>query len=147
MSEDQSTVVVGYDGSESSRAAIAHAVAIDRNANVVIVHARDAPPPHPTSRWRELLDTDREQQARAMLDAILQEDAQMLTGTRWEARLVAGPPADAILDVARELGADAIVVGSHGYSPATSALLGSVSQELVRRADVPVTVIPPGAMP
>jgi nucleotide-binding universal stress UspA family protein len=82
-----------------------------------------------------------------VLDAILQEDADLPTGAVWEARLADGRPADAILQVARDVGADSIVVGSHGYSPATAALLGSVSEEPVRRADVPVTVIPPGATP
>ena len=43
-----------------------------------------------------------------------------------------------------EKGADGIVVGSHGYGPA-AALVGSVSHELLRTSDVPVTVISPEA--
>ena len=147
MSGDRHTVVVGYDGSEPSRAAIALAVGMGDHTKVVIVHAREEPPPNPTSRWRELLDAEQDAHARAVLEALLQEESDLLAGASWEARLADGRPADAIPEVAREVGAGSIVVGSHGYSPATSALLGSVSEELVRRAAVPVTVIPPGATP
>jgi nucleotide-binding universal stress UspA family protein len=147
MTVGQHTVVVGYDGSEPSRAAIAHAVGTNQHVNVVIVHAREPLRPHPTSRWRELLDAHGEEHAQAVLDAIVREEAGVLAGVSWEARLASGRPADAILEVAREVRADAIVVGSHGYRPDTTAVLGSVSGELLRRADVPVTVIPPGATP
>ena len=63
----------------------------------------------------------------------------------WEARLASGAPARAIAEVAREVGADAIVVGSRGFV-SVAERLGSVSAELVRDADRPVTVIPPGAV-
>ena len=77
-----------------------------------------------------------------MLDAILLEGNGDLADAVWEARIVHGRPAAALLDVAHEAGAAGIVVGSHGYG-SISSLLGSVSQELVRTADVPVTVISP----
>ena len=136
------TIVVGYDGSEPARAAVRHAVDVARGGRVVVVHAYDASPPQLTSRWRELLENDHVERARSVLDAILLEGNDELADANWEARLAPGHPAEAILAVAHEVGAEAIVVGSHGYGP-VSALLGSVSHELVRISDVPVTVIPP----
>ena len=135
-------IVVGYDGSEPARAAVRHAVDIARGGPVVVVHAYETPPPQLTSRWRELLAHEHAEQAQSVLDAILLEGNDELADANWEARLAAGHPAQAILGVAHELGADAIVVGSHGYGP-VSALLGSVSHELLRISDLPVTVIPP----
>ena len=135
-------IVVGYDGSEPARAAVRHAVDVAKGARVVVVHAYEAPPPRLTSRWRELLAHEHAEQAQSVLDAMLLEGNDELAEANWEARLAAGHPAQAILGVAREIGADAIVVGSHGYGP-VSALLGSVSHELLRISDVPVTVIPP----
>lgn len=54
--------------------------------------------------------------------------------------------ADTILRVADELGADAIVTGTRGRGGVTSALLGSVSHEIVQHATRPVTVVPSAAV-
>ena len=139
-----STIVVGYDGSAPAREAVRHAVSLAHGGKIYVVHAYDAPPPQLTSRWQELLAQDHAERAQSVLDAILLEGNDELAGADWEARLEPGRPAQAICAVAREVDADTIVVGSHGYGPVT-ALLGSVSHELIRVADRPVTVIPPGA--
>jgi nucleotide-binding universal stress UspA family protein len=49
--------------------------------------------------------------------------------------------ADAIVGTAAGRGADMIVVGSRGHGAATSAAFGSVSLEIVRHAQIPVTVV------
>jgi nucleotide-binding universal stress UspA family protein len=138
------TVVVGYDGSAASRSAVAYAVWLAAGGRVILVHAREPSPPRATSRWRELLDADQESGRRAMLDAAPQE-APELEGADWAARLATGPPARAIAEVAAEIGADAIVVGSRGFVSGAERL-GSVSVALLREADRPVTVIPPAAV-
>ena len=135
-------VVVGYDGSPTARAAVTHAVALARGDRVVIVHARHEPPARVTSRWRELLSAQPGEQGQAVLDAILLEGNDELADADWEARLVDGPAADALVRVADEVGAGAVVTGSHGYG-AIGAVLGSVSQALVKIADRPVTIIGP----
>jgi nucleotide-binding universal stress UspA family protein len=56
-----------------------------------------------------------------------------------------GKPADAVLRVAKELGADLLVVGTHGRTGLKALVMGSVAEAIVRRADVPVlTVRRPG---
>jgi nucleotide-binding universal stress UspA family protein len=139
-----STIVVGYDGSNPARLAVREAVRLAHGGRVIVVHAYDEPPPQLTERWRALLAEDHKERAQATLDAILLEGNDELSDARWEARLEPGAPAEAILHVAREVDADTIVVGSHGYG-AVSALLGSVSHDLLQKADRPVTVIPPNA--
>lgn len=139
---DHGSLVVGYDGSAPSRAAIDHALAVARGRRIVIVHAYEAAPEHLAARWRELLDREHRQAAQSVLDAVLLEGHDTLADAEWEARLAEGRPADALVRVADDLGADAIVVGSHGYG-AVGALLGSVSHELLRESTRPVTVIPP----
>jgi nucleotide-binding universal stress UspA family protein len=139
-----STIVVGYDGSPHAREAVRHAVRLADGGKIFLVHAYDAPPPQLSGRWRELLEHDHVERAQSILDAILLEGNDELANADWEARLAPGEPAEAVLAVAREVDADSIVVGSHGYGPMT-ALLGSVSHDLLRIADRPVTVIPPGA--
>jgi nucleotide-binding universal stress UspA family protein len=53
-----------------------------------------------------------------------------------------GRPADAIVDVASQLGVDAIVMCTHGRSGFTRWLLGSVTQKVINAAPCPVLVIP-----
>jgi len=52
-----------------------------------------------------------------------------------------GPPGSAICDVAKERGADVIVVGSRGRGAIKRALLGSVSAHVVHNAPCPVLVV------
>ena len=63
-------------------------------------------------------------------------------GVEVESRLVPGRPADALIEVAKEFGASAIVVGTVGESPITGALLGSLVLRLVQRSSIPVLVVP-----
>jgi nucleotide-binding universal stress UspA family protein len=53
----------------------------------------------------------------------------------------AGDPADVICRTAERLGADVIVVGSHGRTGLGRLLLGSVSEHVVRHAPCPVLVV------
>ena len=48
--------------------------------------------------------------------------------------------ADTVLDVARERGAAAVVVGSHGISGLRTRLVGGVSRKLIRHGEFPVLV-------
>jgi len=53
-----------------------------------------------------------------------------------------GPVAQAILDAAERYGADLIVMGTHGRTGLPRVLLGSVAETVLRRASVPVLVVP-----
>ncbi len=50
---------------------------------------------------------------------------------------------DAIDHVARQIGADFLVMGTHGRTGLDRALLGSVTDRVLRRSSVPVLVVPP----
>jgi nucleotide-binding universal stress UspA family protein len=56
---------------------------------------------------------------------------------------VGAQPARAIADIAREVGADLIIVGTRGYSPIHGAVVGSVAQALLHLAPCPVLAVPP----
>jgi nucleotide-binding universal stress UspA family protein len=58
--------------------------------------------------------------------------------------VVDGTPHRALLDRAREVGADLLVIGAHGRPALERLLLGSVAERTVRAADRPVLVVPPG---
>jgi nucleotide-binding universal stress UspA family protein len=82
----------------------------------------------------ELRDEHRRLQAMA--------DALRARGIEATALLVQGPTVRTILDEAEKLDADLIALGSHGRGLAMRALLGSVSEGVLRRAKVPVLIVP-----
>jgi nucleotide-binding universal stress UspA family protein len=55
-----------------------------------------------------------------------------------------GVPADEILKYARQRAVDLIVVGTHGRGRLASTLLGSVAEDVVRRAACPILIVRPG---
>ena len=56
--------------------------------------------------------------------------------------VVEGYPAHEILDAAKATVSDAIVIGSHGRGLISHAFLGDVAEKVLRRAKIPVFVIP-----
>jgi len=63
-------------------------------------------------------------------------------GVSARALLIQGPTVEKILSEVQRLQADAIVIGSHGHGALYRALLGSVSEGVVRAARCPVLVVP-----
>ena len=60
---------------------------------------------------------------------------------RLETRSYEGDPSTRIVEAARELGAELIVMGNHGRTGLSRLLMGSVAEEVVRRADCPVLTV------
>ena len=67
-------------------------------------------------------------------------------GLVWEKRTCEGRAAETIATVAQEIGADVIVMGTHGRSALVQMLLGSVAETVVRTAPCPVLTIRPDAL-
>jgi nucleotide-binding universal stress UspA family protein len=139
-------VVVGYDGSPASQAALARAA--DRagaDGKVYVVHAYALPtdwvagPP-----YQELLDIQLDR-ARNLMARLEEESGADLGGVSWEPEVIGDAPARAIAHVAATRDADEIVLGTRGFGRAR-ALLGSVAHEVIHLAECPVTVIPERAV-
>jgi nucleotide-binding universal stress UspA family protein len=136
------TFVVGYDGSAEARRARQVAAGRARpSGTVVAVHATPS-----ASEWLDSSFYDSAVTARLRReDEILGELANVDLGdVRLEVELVDGSPAEALVSAARARDALEIVVGSRGLG-AIRAALGSVSHEVLRKADRPVVVVPPAA--
>lgn len=56
--------------------------------------------------------------------------------------VINGHPAETILNEAKRLNADVIVMGSHGKGALEHAFLGSVAEKVLRKTTVPVFIIP-----
>lgn len=62
-------------------------------------------------------------------------------GTVAEAHLRLGRPAEEVFKLAEEIGAGIVVIGSRGLGALRRAVLGSVSENVVRYAPCPVFVV------
>nr|XP_023915416.1 universal stress protein A-like protein [Quercus suber]POF06802.1 universal stress protein a-like protein [Quercus suber] len=58
-----------------------------------------------------------------------------------ETRIDNGDPRDVICQMTQNLGADLLVMGSHGYGPIKRAFLGSVSNHCVQNVQCPVLIV------
>ena len=141
------SIVVGTDGSESAEEAVRQAVelAARLGATLRIVSAYE---PVPAGRLREEAqqvppDLQWMINPREDVDATLRGAAEAAREGGVEAETYArqGDPADAILDVAEEQGADLIVVGNKGMTGARRFLLGSVPNRVSHHAPCSVLII------
>jgi len=86
------------------------------------------------------LEQQFEQLARQTLDAEVQQ-VRALGGTVAQAHLRMGTPDAEVVDLAEELGVGLIIVGSRGLGGIRRALMGSVSDSVVRHAHCLVLVV------
>jgi nucleotide-binding universal stress UspA family protein len=140
-------VVVGTDGSETATTAVRQAVELAKEvgATVEIVSAYE---PVPAQRLRqERRETPEELQwainPREDVEATLEAAAEIAreAGLPANTHRRQGDPADAILDVAEEQGADLVVVGNKGMTGAKRFLLGSVPNKVSHHAPCSVLII------
>ncbi len=133
-------IVLGFDGSIGSRAALEEAAALAKALGVGVIVAFG----YATSAIGGE-NRDEELSIRGMGQKIASEAEDYIRSTGVEVRveLVHDRPAAGILDVVREHDARLIVVGSRGESPLAGAILGSVPYRLVHQSHVPVLVVPP----
>src|SRR5580692_3412898 len=144
-----STIVLGTDGSELANKAASAGLAILREAGTVLVvtvvdgtdpslvddgsgHAGPSMQPEEFASMRDRLIA-------AGRDIV--DDSARELGGGVEPRVVEGSPGAALCDLAREVSAAAIVMGSRGRGGLRRAVLGSVSDYVVRHAPCPVLVV------
>lgn len=131
------TTLVGYDGSETAKAALAYAARrVGPDGKLVVAHAVTTPTPFiETDYYDEAL-----RRARERGEEFMSEVGAIAGGVTAELRVTEGPPARTLVELARETGADEIVIGSRGFGTGR-AVLGSVSHALLHEADRPVVIL------
>lgn len=149
MSAEHSQVVVGFDFTHSAREALTRAIALANRAPFHILHFVCAIEPHgqvptmPHSGRADFAYVERVEAA--LLDEIAAElkGASIIDRVHFFVHVRIGRAADEILEVARDVGADLIIVGSHGLTGVNRLMLGSVSERVVREAGCTVEVVRP----
>ena len=140
-------IVVGTDGSETAQLAVSHATGLAKahGASLDIVSAYE---PVPSDRLRDEKtqvpgDVAYGVGPRGDVNANLDNAAAkaIADGIEVNTHPREGDPADAILDVAEEIGADLVVVGNKGMTGARRFLLGSVPNKVSHHAPCSVFIV------
>ncbi len=133
-------IVWATDGSENADRALAVAKTLARahEASIVVVHI--------VQRFatKEGLAVFADEE---MVEDRLERVIEALAGEGFDATLkivnhVGPQPAHEIAEVAREVGADLIVVGTRGHGAVVGLVLGSVTLRLLHVARCPVLAVP-----
>jgi nucleotide-binding universal stress UspA family protein len=133
------TVLYPTDFSESSNYAfrLACTLARDYGARLVVAHAVESPGPiYSDGVVIPIADVDQES-LRAKLLQLVPRDPNV----RVEHRLAEGDAATEILRMAKDTQADVIVMGTHGRTGLARVLMGSVAEQVVRKAPCPVVTV------
>jgi nucleotide-binding universal stress UspA family protein len=138
------TILVATDFSSASKVAFAVAAALARDyrARLIALHVVE-PLQMGFSEFNAYVGPD-EDRGRAM--EMLRALRAPSSAVTIEHRLLEGAAADVIAETAEEIGADLIVMGTHGRSGLSRLVMGSVAEEVLRRAPCPVLTIR-GAVP
>jgi nucleotide-binding universal stress UspA family protein len=139
------TIIVGVDGSETSLRAAAYAAGLARrqHTTLVVVYARGKPgglltlADHTGLATRAELET--QDQVEAQLRTELDRQAR-LWGVQARLEVRQGDPLGVLAQVADEVRADAVIVGSS--RSVGHRIAGSLAVRLVRSGRWPVTVVP-----
>ena len=137
------TILWATDGSETAAHALPYALGLAEpdHAKLVVAHAREIFVGR-GGGYPVLAD---ESELRAKISSQVKDlktggiDATFIVRT-----CSANPAARTIAEIAEEVGADLIVVGTHGYGRVAGLLVGSVTQGLLHTGVCPVLAIPTG---
>jgi nucleotide-binding universal stress UspA family protein len=153
------TIVVGTDGSESSLRAVDRAGALAAQDNAKLIIASAHLPISEKGGWSRAPAPDRitdphaadelggegyKMHGRAAIFAILREarDRAKTAGAQdIDEQAVAGAPVDVLVDLAKEVKADLIVVGNLGLDTTAGRLLGSVPATVARRVKIDILIV------
>jgi nucleotide-binding universal stress UspA family protein len=144
MAERARVIVVGVDGSGSSKAALRWAIRQAKltGAAVQAVTAWRFPVGYGMATMDRGSVFDFETSAKQILTEALAEVSGLDPEVPVRPLVIEGHAAEVLLNAAR--GAELLVVGSRGHGGITSALLGSVSMSCVLHARCPVLVVRDG---
>lgn len=137
-------ILIAVDGSELALNAVRHGLALrleGLRASFVLATVQD-----PTYLYEMVLAPDAEvlERASAEAGAHALESAEALfkaAGVRVKREIGSGDPAQTLVEIAELNGCELIILGARGLGSLRGALLGSVSQAVLRAAKVAVTVV------
>jgi nucleotide-binding universal stress UspA family protein len=143
-------VLVATDGSDTAVSAARHGLELlgpPARLTVLTVIAEVASPEVSGFAGPTVSPTEQEEtlrQERVEADAAIDATLTAMGVDHAERLVIEGEPGTAVCEAAGDVGSDVVVVGSHGRGGIGRALMGSVSDHVVRNAPCPVLVVREG---
>lgn len=145
-----SHVVVGYDFSHSAHAALQRAVTIASRAPEHVLHVLcviDPRSPIPSIPSYDRVDYMYAARVQEVLAVHIQQELELANVQQrvhfFVHARIGEKPATEILQLAKEVGADLIIVGNHGLTGVERFLVGSTSERVAREAGCSVEIARP----
>ena len=140
-------IVCATDFSDTAEAAweVACELAQVHRAELTLVHVFPDLPPSPDVAVPSVLQVWEEQRQWVSQELDRRVADAVARGLRGRAVLKMGPAAPSLVEAAKELDADLLVVGTHGRTGLERVLLGSVAEQVVRTAPSAVLTVKPRA--
>ncbi|MHB8124346.1 MAG: universal stress protein [Desulfitobacteriaceae bacterium] len=141
---DVRKILVGFDGSESSKKAFAEAVDLARklNASVTVLTVIHLPDFSPSMDEVEEEIEEAEKHYQPLLESLREIGAK--NGILVNVITLKGHPVESLIKYAKEQKMDLIVIGTRGAGGFKKLLIGSVAQKIVSYSSIPVMVIRTG---
>lgn len=139
---DKTIILAPTDFSELSNVAVDYAFSMAKPLGAKMIFLHSLEPIEETSAmtafYRELYTLSKER-ANTFLNALVQRAKNM--GIEAEARLADGPPFVDIIKTAKKVGADLIIMGTHGRTGLSHLMIGSQAERVVRQSPCPVLTV------
>lgn len=136
-------ILVPYDGSESSKRAVQHAVMVAKDnptAKIDLLHVLEWAPAGtqvdaPPATIQQANMAEAEEAVRPAKELAAQ------SGVICGVQCRRGSPPSEISNAVREGGYDTVIMGTRGLNPMASLMVGSVAQKVLNLVSVPVTLV------
>jgi nucleotide-binding universal stress UspA family protein len=134
-------ILAAVDFGPSSTRAVQAALLVASGGVIALTHV--VPPPVRPAALNIIAPEDLAVDVHALFDDVIDEIGSYVPdGVNLETRMITGDTVDGILSTAAHVGADLIVLGTHGRGMWSRVTLGSVAQRVLHRAPLPVMVAP-----
>ncbi|XP_028792900.1 universal stress protein A-like protein isoform X1 [Neltuma alba] len=153
MAEKERRILVAVDEGEESMYALSwclhNLVFPNSNDTLILLHCKPSRLVYPALDGTGYLFSSDitatvERYSDRVADGVLEKAQKLcinLQQVKVETRVEKGDPRDLICEMAEKLGADVLVMGSHGYGLIKRALLGSVSSHCAQNVKCPVLIV------
>ncbi len=138
-------IVAAVDFSEPSRHALQRALELAKRLGsaVDVVHVTsEIRPAVPFSRLNRGMVAQLQEEELELAEGELEGFVPKIPGVRIRRQVLMGLPSVQVLAYAARVGADLIVLANHGRTLGEKLLLGSVADRVLRKAKVPVLLVP-----
>jgi nucleotide-binding universal stress UspA family protein len=135
--------LVPVDGSENALRALRHAIDLAKQGALSEIHILNVQPPLGGGVTTFVGSATVKDYHREEAEKVLAPIKKLLDEAKvaYKTHITVGTPGECVAELARRHKVDKIIMGTRGLGSLGGLLLGSVATDVIKRADVPVTLV------